>query len=110
MKRAVKPSSKAGWWAFGLGVGAAVWGFFVTSLPMLLRPWLESVFGGRVMIPLGLTGLGVAVALAIAAITVGIVALRRGDRAWLVFAGFVPAVIVGGFWILFAVGELLIPH
>jgi hypothetical protein len=49
-------------------------------------------------------------ALTVSALAVGIVALKKGERSWLTLAGFVPAIIVGGFWILFALGEVLSPH
>jgi hypothetical protein len=44
------------------------------------------------------------------ALLTGIRALRGGERSWLVVLGFALAVIVGGFWILFALGEVLVPH
>ena len=37
--------------------------------------------------------------LAIAAIAMGIIALRKGERSWLTLLAFVLVVIVGGFWI-----------
>jgi hypothetical protein len=40
----------------------------------------------------------------------GLIALRKGERSWLTLLVFVPAVVVGGFWIFFALGEVLSPH
>jgi hypothetical protein len=48
--------------------------------------------------------------LAVSALTVGVFAFRRGERSRLMLAGFVVAVIIGGFWIFFALGEVLAPH
>jgi hypothetical protein len=46
----------------------------------------------------------------VVAITLGVVALRRKDRAWLLLGSFAVAVLVGGFWMLFVVGEVVSPH
>ncbi len=52
----------------------------------------------------------VEVALVVAAIALGVLALVRKDRAWLLLGSFVLAVLVGGFWVLFVVGEVVSPH
>ena len=59
---------------------------------------------------MGFTSATLEFALAISAFVVGIVALRKGVRSWLTLLTFVLAVIVGGFWILFGLGEVLFPH
>ncbi len=107
--RPLLPTSALGWWAFGLGVAAVVWG---ALMPSLVR-WLWSAFGGasgRPRIPLGFTSAALEVVLAIAALVVGIIALKKGERSWLTLLAFVLVVIVGGFWIFFALGEVLWPH
>jgi hypothetical protein len=43
-------------------------------------------------------------------LVIGIVALGRGERSWLTLAGFAAALIVGVFWILFALDEVSSPH
>lgn len=109
MKRPLWPASRLGWWAFGLGIVTVLWG---ALLPSLVR-WLWSAFGGtsgRPRIPLGFTSAALEIVLAIAAIAVGIIALRKGERSWLTLLAFVLVVVVGGFWIFFALGEVLWPH
>lgn len=74
----------------------------------------RAVFGDiervRIMIPIGMGGLLLEVALTAAALLTGIRALRGGERSWLTLLGLALAVVVGGFWILFALGEVLVPH
>lgn len=48
--------------------------------------------------------------LAMVALAVGLIALRRGERSWLAILGFALALLFGGFWILFGLAELLFPH
>ncbi len=106
MKRAIRPASALGWWTFWLGILAVFWGVLLPSLIGLLARLLA----GSVRIPFGFNGVLLALILAIAAIVVGIVALRRGERSWMTLTGFIGAILVGGFWILFALGEMLWPH
>lgn len=107
MKRALRPASTLGWWAFGLGLATAIWGLLVTSMPRLLQPLIES---SGIRVPAGMSSVLLEIGLAIAAIVTGIVALWKGDRSWLTIVGAVLALLIGGFWILFALGEVLAPH
>jgi hypothetical protein len=107
MKRALRPASTLGWWAFGLGLATAIWGLMVTTLPRLLHPLIES---SSIRIPVGMSSVLLEIGLAVAAIVTGIVALWRGDRSWLTIVGAVLALLIGGFWILFALAEVVVPH
>ena len=110
MKRSMLPTSVLGWRAFWLSVATVVWGVLLPSLPELLRPAVEGASGRPIPIPVGLTSAALEFVLALTALVVGFVALRRGERSWLTLLAFVPAVAVGGFWILFGLGEVLSPH
>jgi hypothetical protein len=110
MKRPIRPASALGWWAFWLGIASVAWGILLPSLPQLLRAAGGGAAGRPIPVPVGLTSVTLEFALAVSALAVGIVALKKGERSWLTLAGFVPAIIVGGFWILFALGEVLSPH
>ena len=105
----LKPSTKLGWWAFWLGVGTAVWGTVGMIVPRLLGPLIGPLIRGMQVSPAMLT-VGLAVVLAVCAIAVGIAALVKRDRSWMGIAGLALAAVVGGFWILFAGGEVLFPH
>ena len=110
MKRPWRPASSVGRRAFWLAIGAAVWGLLFPSLGALGRAVLGDSERARIMLPTGMVGVVLELALTVAALLTGIRALRGGERSWLVVLGFALAVIVGGFWILFALGEVLVPH
>lgn len=106
MNRPVRPMTPIGWRSFWLGMATAVWGLFFPALPQLVNRLIEP---GRRFIPLGFSGAMLELALALAAIVVGVLALKKGERSWLSLAAFILAVIIGGFWILFMLGELFMP-
>ena len=109
MKQAIRPASALGWWAFWLGIASVIWGVLLPSLPRLLRA-AGGAAGWPIPVPVGLTSVTLEFSLAASALAAGIVALKKGERSWLTLVGFVAAFIVGGFWILFALGEVLSPH
>jgi MFS family permease len=108
MSRPVLPSSAAGWWATGLAWSAVVVGVLLPSLTSAFGPLQERL--GRRGIPVGSSLVLVEVLLAVLAVLFCLLALRRHDRAWLLIAGFVFVALVGGFWILFTLGEVVSPH
>ena len=82
------PHTKLGWWSVGLGILFVV--LFVSVTSDLLY------FSGFLTITLG--------------VVVGIITLLaliwKGERSWLVWLMLLP----GLFAILFALGEILVPH
>jgi hypothetical protein len=108
MKRSVLPTSGTGWWASGLA--------WLSVVVCLLLPSMTSWFGplqermARYGLPTGSDFVSFEIALALLAVALGVVALRRNDKAWLLLASVVAAVLSGGFWTLFVVGEVLAPH
>jgi hypothetical protein len=107
MKRAVQPASPLGWWSFWLSFATVVWGGLFLLLPGLLGPRLA---GGALRIPVGFAGVVLELVLALAAFSVGAAALRKGERSWMLLAALAAAVLVSGFWIVFALGEVVSPH
>lgn len=59
--------------------------------------------------PLDLAGAVIEVALAIAALAAGAVAMKRGERSWLNVVALVLALITGMPWLSFALGKVLGP-
>jgi hypothetical protein len=110
MKRSLRPVSTLGWWAFWLGIATIVWGLLLTSLPGLVRTLAERSENFRFPVPVGFSGGVLELILAIAAIVTGAISIKRGERSWLMLLTFALTVIIGGFWILFALGEVLYPH
>ncbi len=103
MNRPIQPSSRLGWWALWLGFATGLWARVFPLLPALLGPRLP------IRIPLGRAGSVIEVALALAALSTGVIAMRRGERSWLNIIAFVLAAIIGGAWLLFALGQVVVP-
>jgi hypothetical protein len=109
MKRAIRPASALGWLAFWLGAATVIWGILLPTLVAVWVLWLKGPTGA-IRIPAGFGSAMLELLFAIGAIVAGIMALRRGERSWMTLLAFVAAIIVGGFWILFVLGEALMPH
>lgn len=109
MKRAIQPTSSLGWWSFWLSFATVTWGRLFPLLVSRLAPGLRNV-KHPFPVPLGFCGAGLELLLALAAFGVGAAAIRQGQRSWMVLVALAVAVLVGGFWLLFAVGEVLWPH
>ncbi len=69
-----------------------------------------SVNDGGIRIPMGLSGVVLALMFSITAIAIGARAYKQGERSWVLWVGFVPAVLVALFWTFMIVGELLFPY
>ena len=109
MKRALQPTSSLGWWSFWLSFATITWGRLFPLLVGLLAPRLRSV-ESPFPVPIGFTGAALELVLALAAFGVGVAAIRKGQRSWMVLVALAVAVLVGGFWLVFALGEVLWPH
>jgi len=94
----------------GLGLATLLAGPFLAFFTAVIRPLLSRMFtegaSGAFGLNLGILSLIVCAA----AIVVGILVLRKGERSWVVWLGFIPALISGVFWIFMFAGELLFPH
>jgi hypothetical protein len=93
VKRPIRPTSRLGWWAFSLGLASLAW--------TLAMPWLYNLFGmllaaatrQPLLIPMAYALAIIDLALAPAALVVGLVAWRKGERSWMALLAFFP---VGG--------------
>lgn len=110
MTRPLQPASRLGWWAFWLGCATLFWGRLFLALPALVGPLLNGAGSRPMRIPLGLAGAAIEVLLTISALVVGGIALKKGERSWFGLVAFALAFFVGGFWVVFALGEVLAPH
>ena len=108
MSRPVLPSSGVGWWAVGLAWSVVLVGLLLPSMTSWFGPFQERL--GRWGLPTGSSLVSVEIVLAVAAVTLGVLALVRKDRAWLLVGSFALGVLVGGFWVLFVVAEVVSPH
>lgn len=102
------PAEARHWMPLGLGVGALLAAPLVGRLVRVLyaiAPGDGPTFPSPAML-----GALAAVVLAGAGLTLGTRVLQHGDRAWPVWVGTVLSGLVVGFWVVFAVLELVAPH
>jgi hypothetical protein len=90
MRWSFRPASRPGWWAFGLGAASLAWSAAVPSLYNLLGALLAAATLQPLLIPLAYALAILDAALALAALVVGIVALRRGERSGMALLAFLP--------------------
>ena len=84
-------SSSVGWWTLGFGVTAL--------LAFVLSNWImESSNFQLNLLSIGLAG---------AAVLVGTMGLRGGNRHWEMWTGFAAGLIPAVLWLAFALGTLL---
>jgi hypothetical protein len=104
-----KPKMKSAWWTMGLGL-AAIFGSSIALciFNSAIRPMIDEAFnnknaGGTVGFVVGI----LALALSISALVTGFCAFKKDERSWVLWLGFVPAVLVFVFWVFIFIGEFL---
>lgn len=104
MNRPVQPSSRLGWWALGLAFAAGLW---TRLFPIISVRWASGLsdrtFGD-------LAGIVIEIALALAAVMAGALAMKRGERSWLTLIGMVLALVIATPWFTYALGQALGPR
>ncbi|MBM3253914.1 MAG: hypothetical protein FJZ16_06665 [Candidatus Omnitrophica bacterium] len=110
-----KPKTKTAWRAMWLGFSVLLIPPFLGVFAAVIRPIIDKEsMEGREGFDLG-AGMGfgaglVALILTFFALKTCIQAYRQGERSWALWVGFVPAILVGAFWIFMIIGEFLFPH
>ncbi|HAS33994.1 hypothetical protein A3J91_00090 [Candidatus Peribacteria bacterium RIFOXYC2_FULL_58_10] len=106
-----KPRTALAWWAMGLGLGTLLLGGPTLGIfAAVVSPALDRTFGGNVAGIVGFCLAAAALILPVCALVAGILALRKGERSWVLWVGFVPAILACAFWAFMIVGEFLFPH
>ena len=92
------PKTKIAWWAMGLGLAA------VLEIPVLalLNQIILKLTGVFFAQSIGITG----IVLTITALVTGTIAYRKGERSWVLWLGFGPAILVGLFWLIMIIAEI----
>jgi MFS family permease len=102
-----KPKAKIGWWAMGLGLATLLGVPLVSILTLVMLPAFGADFneamGQTIGVSLGVFSLLVGAA----AIVVGIIAHRRGERSWAVWLGLILAILTIVVWGLMILSDLL---
>jgi hypothetical protein len=79
-----KPKTKIAWWAFGLGLSL----FLVPIATMTLSSrYVDLSIGNFIVIP------GLIIPLTIAALTVSVLAYKKGERSFVLWIGIVPTIL-----------------
>lgn len=104
------PKKRISWWTMGLGLASVLIGPLLGLYASVIRPLLSGLIdenrSGAFGLNLGLFSLVISVT----AVILGIIALRKGERSWAVWLGFIPALISLVFWLVMIIGELIFPH
>lgn len=105
-----RPKTTTAWWAMGLGLATFLCFPLLGTFAAVVSPLLERSLSERTGT---IIGFGVAIfslLFPIAALVMGIRAYRKGERSWVMWTGFVPAMLVCAFWVFMIVGEFVFPH
>ena len=107
-----KPRTKTTWWAMWLGLATLLVGPMLGIFATVLRPMIDraSVNSENTGIAVGFSGGVFGLILSISALAVCIRAYKKGERSWVLWVGFVPAILVGAFWVFMIIGEFIFPH
>ena len=107
-----KPKTATGWRTMYLGLAALLISPFLGIFTAVIRPIIdkESVNGENTRMAMGFGPSILAFVLSILAFITGVNALRKGERSWILWMGFIPAILIGAFWTFMIAGELLFPH
>ena len=107
-KFAEKPRLHISWWTMGIGLSALIsiplvilFGLSTGPLPIERHGafnWYGVTWGSIFLLLIALT---------LAGIITGAIALHRGERSWVVWLGWVPSVLLGIFWLFMLIGTLV---
>jgi hypothetical protein len=94
-----KPKLAITWWAMVLGLLALL------VFPLLgLYSLINKTLGAAELGPsVGITG----IIITIAAVTTGAIAFKKGERSWVLWVGFGPALLLAAFWLFMIVAEII---
>ena len=105
-----KPKTKTAWWAMGLGLATILGGPLLGIFAVVLRPILDKASSENIGAVIGFGSMIVALILPVSALVTGVRAFKKGERSWVLWVGFVPAILGGVFWALMIIGEFVYPH
>ena len=104
------PKTKTAWWAMRLGLATLLVFPFLGIFASFVRPMIDKATSETLGAAIGFGAGAFGIVLSISAIIAGIRAYRAGERSWALWLGFIPAILIGCFWILMIVGEFVFPH
>jgi uncharacterized membrane protein YhaH (DUF805 family) len=104
-----KPKTKMVWWAMGLGLSSILIFPFLGVFTAVIRPIIDKASSEIVGAVVGFGSMIVALILLVSALVIGVRALKKGERSWVLWVGFVPAILVGVFLLFMTIGEFIFP-
>ena len=105
-----KPKTKTAWWAMGLGLATILGGPLLGIFTTVVRPMIDKASSENVGAAIGFSLMIVSLILSVSALVAGILAFKKGERSWVLWVGFVPAILTGAFWVFMIIGEFIFPH
>lgn len=105
-----KPKTRTAWWAMWLGLSTVLIGPILGIFAAVLRPIIDKASSENIGINIGFGVMVFSLLLFVAALVAGVRAFKKGERSWVLWIGFIPAILVGVFWIFMIVGEFIFPN
>ena len=105
-----KPKTKTAWRAMYLGLSTFLIGPFLGIYVAVIRPIIDRASSENTGAAIGFNFGIVSLILSVFALVTCIRAFKKGERSWVLWVGFVPAILSGAFWILMIIGEFVFPH
>jgi hypothetical protein len=94
-----KPKHAITWWAMALGLLA------ILELPLLaLYSLITKTMAAADLGPIvGIAG----IVITVAAVLTGKIAFKKGERSWVLWLGFGPALLLAVFWLFMIIAEII---
>jgi len=105
-----KPRTKTAWWAMGLGLATILTGPLLSIFVAVIRPIIDKASSENAGAAFGFNLMIVSFILTVSALATGIRAFKKGERSWVLWVGFVPAILSSAFWVFMIIGEFIFPH
>jgi len=105
-----KPKTKTAWWAMGLGLGTVLLGPILGVFAAFIRPAIDRVSSESIGSAAGFGLIIFVVLLFASALATSIIALRNGERSWVLWIGVVPVILVAQTGIFMIIAEFIFPH
>ena len=104
------PKTKIAWWAIGLGIATLFYMPLLSIFTAVIHPMIDRAGTGGFGAAVGFYLMIALAILSVSAIVMGICALIKGERSWLLWLGFIPAFLNSALWIFIVIGEFIFPH
>ena len=105
-----RPKTKTAWWAIRLGLGTLLCFPLLGIFASVIRPMIDKASSENAGAAVGFSLMIVLLIFSVSALVTGIRAFKKGERSWVLWIGFVPAILTGAFWIFMIIGEFIFPH